>query len=114
MRQRLTDYRIFWRQFREAYHSTGAVLPSGKALARALARFVREDSSSGGRAPLRVAANGEGNGLADEPTPGRSLQGRGSKGRRILEVGPGTGAVTVQILGDMRPCDRLVMVERNA
>ena len=33
--------------------------------------------------------------------------------RRILEVGPGTGAVTVQIIDDMRPQDRLVLVERN-
>src|SRR5689334_9085073 len=94
MRQRLADYRVFWRQFREAYHSTGAVLPSGRGLARALARYVREDvPPCGRRAPLRVTANGE------------------SSGRRILEVGPGTGAVTVQILGDMRPDDRLVMVE---
>jgi phosphatidylethanolamine/phosphatidyl-N-methylethanolamine N-methyltransferase len=96
MRQRLTDYRVFWRQFREAYHSTGAVLPSGRGLARALARFVREDAAASERAPLRVAANGD------------------SSGRRILEVGPGTGAVTVQIIGDMRPGDRLVLVERNA
>src|SRR5690349_2711569 len=98
MRQRLSDYRVFWRQFREAYASTGAVLPSGRALARALARFVREDRlPAGGRAQLRFAANANGN----------------SSGRRILEVGPGTGAVTVQIIGDMRPGDRLVMVERN-
>jgi len=33
--------------------------------------------------------------------------------RRILEVGPGTGAVTVQIIESMRPQDRLVLVERN-
>jgi phospholipid N-methyltransferase len=33
--------------------------------------------------------------------------------RRILEVGPGTGAVTLQIIADMRPNDRLVLVERN-
>ena len=36
-----------------------------------------------------------------------------ANGRRILEVGPGTGAVTVQIIDDMRPQDRLVLVERN-
>jgi phospholipid N-methyltransferase len=34
-------------------------------------------------------------------------------GRRILEVGPGTGAVTGQIIRDMRPDDQLVLVERN-
>jgi phosphatidylserine decarboxylase len=33
--------------------------------------------------------------------------------RRILEVGPGTGAVTARIVHDMRPSDHLVLVERN-
>src|SRR4051794_4595277 len=109
MRQRLSDYRVFWRQFRQAYHSTGAVLPSGRALARALARFVRDDAAqASGRAPLRVAVNG-GKAPSPQPSPG----GRGSQGRRILEVGPGTGAVTVQIIDGMRPDDRFVMVERN-
>jgi phosphatidylethanolamine/phosphatidyl-N-methylethanolamine N-methyltransferase len=83
MRQRLADYRVFWRQFRRAYNSTGAVLPSGRGLALALSRFVRDGES-------HVAVS-----------------------RRILEVGPGTGAVTVQIIEDMRPQDRLVLVERN-
>src|SRR3954469_3406783 len=96
MRQRLTDYRVFWRQFREAYHSTGAVLPSGRALARALERFVRED------API----------LEEKAAPLTGTNGD-MAGRRILEVGPGTGAVTMQIIDDMRPNDRLVMVERN-
>src|SRR5215213_79530 len=90
MRQRLVDYRVFWRQFRQAYHSTGAVLPSGRGLAVALSRFVRDREK---------ASNAEQNGTAN--------------GRRILEVGPGTGAVTVQIITDMRPNDRLVLVERN-
>jgi phospholipid N-methyltransferase len=34
-------------------------------------------------------------------------------GRRILEIGPGTGAVTGRIVRYMRPSDRLVLVERN-
>jgi phospholipid N-methyltransferase len=34
-------------------------------------------------------------------------------GRRILEVGPGTGAVTGQILRAMRHDDKLFLVERN-
>jgi phospholipid N-methyltransferase len=89
MRQRLADYRVFWRQFRQAYNSTGAVLPSGRALAAALSSFVRDGE----------AAGKEQNGAADC--------------RRILEVGPGTGAVTVQIINDMRPQDRLVLVELN-
>lgn len=82
MRERLADYRVFWRQFRQAYNSTGAVLPSGRGLAVALSHFVRK---------------------GETPT----------SGRRILEVGPGTGAVTLQIINDMRPDDRLVLVERN-
>ena len=90
MRQRLADYRVFWRQFRQAYNSTGAVLPSGRGLAVALSRFVRDGDSA--------AAAGN-NGTVPH--------------RRILEVGPGTGAVTVQIIDDMRPHDHLVLVERN-
>jgi phosphatidylethanolamine/phosphatidyl-N-methylethanolamine N-methyltransferase len=90
MRQRLADYRVFWRQFRQAYTTTGAVLPSGRGLAFALSRFVRDD-----------------------PTASIANQNGAAKGRRILEVGPGTGAVTVQIIADMRPNDRLVLVERN-
>ena len=88
MRQRLADYRVFWREFRQAYHTTGAVLPSGRGLCRALAHFVRASP---------VAANG-------------SIDGAP---RRILEVGPGTGAVTTRIAHDMRPTDRLTLVERN-
>src|SRR4029078_5242521 len=89
MRQRLADYRVFWRQFRQAYNSTGALLPSGRALAAALSSFVRDEKVSNGP------------------------QNRAADGRRILEVGPGTGAVTVQIINDMRPQDRLVLVELN-
>jgi phospholipid N-methyltransferase len=65
------------------------VLPSGRGLAVALSRFVRDDG--------RTAAR----------------QNGAASGRRILEVGPGTGAVTIQIIDDMRPQDRLVLVERN-
>jgi phospholipid N-methyltransferase len=85
MQQRLAEYRVFWRQFREQYHTTGAVLPSGRGLSRALAHFVRNG---------KVATSG--------------------RPRRILEVGPGTGAVTNQIVLDMQPTDRLTLVERNA
>jgi phospholipid N-methyltransferase len=97
MRQRWTDYRVFWRQFREAYHSTGAVLPSGMALASALSRYVRAH----GEAAPAIGGNGF-----------QSLAGH-VQGRRILEVGPGTGAVTMKIVNDMRPGDRLDLVERN-
>ena len=84
MSQRLADYRVFWREFRQAYHTTGAVLPSGRALCRALSHYVRNGEAAAAGVP-----------------------------RRILEVGPGTGAVSVQIARDMRPGDRLTLVERN-
>ncbi len=79
MTQRLRDYRVFWREFRENFHTTGAVLPSGRLLARALARYV----------------------------------GQGSSAQRILEVGPGTGAVTASIVRVLRPGDRFDLVELN-
>jgi phosphatidylethanolamine/phosphatidyl-N-methylethanolamine N-methyltransferase len=88
MSQQWAEYRVFWREFRRSFQSTGAVLPSGPALAAALSRHVREDA--GGR-----------------PSGGPS-------GRRILEVGPGTGAVTRHILSALRPEDRLDLVERNS
>jgi phospholipid N-methyltransferase len=97
MRQRLADYRVFWREFRQAYTSTGAVLPSGRGLARALTRFVRTGE-------LDSAA---------EKNGARTNAAVATSARRILEVGPGTGAVTMQIIHDMRSHDRLVLVERN-
>lgn len=103
MRQKLSDYRVFWRQFREAYHSTGAVLPSGRALARGLARYVREPVAESLRSQTR---GGEDSDLAVS-------EERPYMARRILEVGPGTGAVTAQIIHDMRTHDRLDLVERN-
>jgi phosphatidylethanolamine/phosphatidyl-N-methylethanolamine N-methyltransferase len=99
MRQRWADYRVFWRQFRETYHSTGAVLPSGRALSAALAHYVR-DGASQIAVPL---------GDSDAAVPARLP----NTGRRILEVGPGTGAVTAHIVREMRGTDQLVLVERN-
>lgn len=75
----LRNHRVFWRQFRQQFHTTGAIAPSGRFLARALARFV------------------EG----------------GERGQAILEVGPGTGAVTAQIVRRMGPRDTLDVVEIN-
>jgi len=79
MRQRLADYRVFWREFRQTFHTTGSVLPSGTALARALASQIV---------------------LSEGP-------------RKILEAGPGTGAVTGQILERLGPKDQLDLVELN-
>ena len=76
----LTECKQFFRQFREQYHTTGSILPSSKALARAMTRPMRQSR---------------------EP-------------RRILEVGPGTGAVTAAIVRQLRLGDRLDVVEINA
>jgi len=73
------EYKLFWQEVWQAYHTTGAILPSSRSLARALARYV----------------------------------GRQERAQRILEVGPGTGAVTRWILARMRPEDRLDLVELN-
>ncbi len=80
----MPGYRTFFREFRRHFHTTGAVLPSSRFLASALARYVRrgrEDDVSGER--------------------------------RILEVGPGTGSVTDRIVAAMRDDDRLDLVEVN-
>ena len=73
------NYRLFWQEFRRTFHSTGAVLPSGPRLCRALARYV--------------AGNGQ--------------------PRRILEVGPGTGVVTNEVIAQLGPRDSLDIVELN-
>src|SRR6516165_8228434 len=75
-----TECREFFRQFRQQYDTTGSVLPSSRALARALTRPMRQQ---------------------DRP-------------RRVLEVGPGTGAVTREIVRQLRADDRLDIVEINA
>lgn len=69
----------FYRQFRRRYHTTGAIAPSSRFLAKAVA------------APMRQR---------DKPA-------------RILEVGPGTGALTRQIVRSLRSGDHLDLVEMN-
>jgi phospholipid N-methyltransferase len=69
----------FFRESRRHFRNTGALLPSSRFLARALA------------SPLA------------EPRPPY----------RILEVGPGTGSVTREILRRLQPGDRLDCVELN-
>lgn len=82
---RLIEYSTFLREFRTAFDTTGAVLPSGRFLARALARPLRE--RLGGAA-------------ANEPV-------------RVLEVGPGTGAVTDELVRHIQPHDCFHVVELN-
>lgn len=69
----------FVSQFITNFKTTGAVLPSGGVLARAMTRSARR---------------------ADGP-------------RRILEVGPGTGAFTRHLLRSLRSGDELHIVEIN-
>ena len=86
MQRALADYRLFLRQFRRAYHTTGAILPSGRALSKALVRYVANDLEQ----PEQIL----------EP-------------RRILEVGPGTGTVTSHLVRALGSQDRLDLVEVN-
>ena len=75
----LAESRAFLKQFRTQYFTTGSVLPSSRALGRALVRYVQ----------------------ASQPP------------RRILEIGPGTGAVTRVLVDAIRPGDTLDIVEIN-
>lgn len=74
-----TECQQFYRQFRDQYHTTGSILPSSRALGRAMTR------------PMRRC-----------PPP-----------RRILEIGPGTGALTAEIVRHLRPGDQFDIVEIN-
>ena len=76
----MSEYGLFFREYLRNFHTTGAILPSGRQLARALSRYAAQPSSPS---------------------------------RRIMEVGPGTGAVTRQIISVMQPLDRLDLVELN-
>jgi phosphatidylethanolamine/phosphatidyl-N-methylethanolamine N-methyltransferase len=79
MPTRAANYRLFWQEFRRTFQSTGAVLPSGPRLCRALAKYA-----GGNGAP-----------------------------RRLLEVGPGTGVVTDELIARLGPADTLDLVELN-
>lgn len=84
----LSDCAAFFRQFLAQHDTTGSVLPSSPFLGRALAhRLARSISAAGA--------------------------GRERPPLAILEVGPGTGAVTAEILPLLRPGDRLDIVELN-
>ncbi|HXT57945.1 MAG TPA: methyltransferase domain-containing protein, partial [Pirellulales bacterium] len=80
----LDDWRLFFREYLRNFHHTGAVSPSSRFLAAALARHVSENP------------------------------GNGAAPRRVLEVGPGTGAVTRQIVASLGPFDRFDLVEWNS
>jgi phospholipid N-methyltransferase len=75
----LKEHLEFFGQYRQRFQTTGAVAPSSRFLARALARPLERHAG-----PCRV-----------------------------LEVGPGTGAVTRRIARLLKPGDRLDLVELN-
>jgi phosphatidylethanolamine/phosphatidyl-N-methylethanolamine N-methyltransferase len=77
----------FFRETRRHFSDTGALLPSSRFLARA---------------------------LASELGKPRNIKGAPPTSCRILEVGPGTGSVTREILRHMQPGDRLDAVELNS
>jgi len=74
----------FLRESRRQFGKTGSFLPSSRFLARALVSELRKTRDPDGSAP-----------------------------RRILEVGPGTGSVTREILRHLQPGDHLDAVELN-
>ncbi len=54
MSHRISDLGVFWREFRRNFRTTGAVVPSGRRLSAALARFVRPAGDDGTRRILEV------------------------------------------------------------
>ncbi len=79
MKQFIGEHLEFLKQFRDEFHSTGAIAPSSRFVARALTGPFEKRTG-----PLRV-----------------------------LEIGPGTGAITRHIVNLLGPDDRLDLVELN-
>jgi len=79
MKKAISEYRTFFREFRQTFHTTGAIAPSGRVLARAVVKPL-----SCHQVPVRV-----------------------------LEVGSGTGAVSKEIVKQIRPGDWFDLVELN-
>lgn len=76
----IKNYGTFFGEIRRRYDTTGAIAPSGKGLAKALASFLKERD--------------------DRPV-------------RVLEVGPGTGPATDQIVRLLKDGDQFDLVELN-
>jgi len=89
-----SEVSTFLREYRTNFKHTGAVMPSGASLGKSLARFVRE------REPAAMTAQ-------------RRAAGEDCSTFRILEVGPGTGAVTRHIAAALQPGDALDLCELN-
>ena len=88
-------YGAFIREFFRASYTTGAILPSGPSLCRALASYVDAEVDEKGR-PKR-----------ENPEERRAA-------RKILEIGPGTGCVTREIARRLGPSDSLDLIECNS
>ena len=89
-------YGTFVAEFFRRSHTTGAVLPSGPSLCRALATYIDATPDERG-VPRRETAD-------ESATRVR---------RRVLEVGPGTGCVTREIARRLGPGDTLELIECN-
>lgn len=79
--QGVYKYLIFFKRFVQDPISTGSLVPSSKALARSITKYIPENPDPN-----------------EEP-------------RHYLEVGPGTGVFTDEILRKMKPTDTLDLVE---
>src|SRR6185503_6438512 len=100
MPSKLAELRLFFREFRRNFHTTGSITPSSRFLGKALARFVGRNAL-GRNAPGANGNYAHGNHAYD------------GHPRRVLEVGPGTGAVTTHIVRELGPDDRFDLVELN-
>ena len=78
------DHLTFFREFRQRFKTTGAIAPSSRFLASAMT------------GPMK-----------------KILRRPDAPPQRILEIGPGTGAVTRSIVKLLRPQDRFDLVELN-
>lgn len=105
MLRRLAESALFFREYIRHFHTTGAVLPSGRFLAAELTRFVGNQKTG----------KGDRSNLPEQPEGCRAQIGPVpfSQPLKILEVGPGTGAVTGRIVGGMGTDDKLDLVELN-
>ena len=106
----LNDWRLFFQEYLHNFHHTGAVSPSSRFLASALARHVAEGNGRG-KGARADSAGANSAGSADSGS-GNDAGGK-SDPRRVLEVGPGTGAVTGRIVASLGPDDRFDLVEWN-
>jgi phosphatidylethanolamine/phosphatidyl-N-methylethanolamine N-methyltransferase len=78
------DHLTFFQQFRQRFKTTGAITPSSRFLASAMTGPMKKMLARSDESP-----------------------------KRILEIGPGTGAVTRSIVKLLRPEDRFDLVELN-